>query len=193
VEKFGKFKRNINISYDLPSMSFLKCFSRSAQNPDGIHVAPLGRISATTFVPSSKADDTKVHEPTIYTTHKGAVNFADPIGTHVLKPETSPAQLAEAAAASAFEPFAPDTSSKPTSSTEAVFAPKISSTDTYSSTSSPTSNFDTAVPSQQETIKYEASHKPKVFGGQDTSADSKNHPKRNPFNLQEKIIPRQEK
>ncbi len=183
----------LNYHIDLQKLSFLEYSARSPQDPDAIHVAPLGRVNATTFVPSTKGDGGKAHETTVYTTTKGRVNIADPFTTHTLQPEASPAQLAEAAAASAFEVFAPNTPSKPTSTaaTEPVFSPKISSTDTYSTTTSPTKDFDSAVPSSshQESIKYEASNKPRVFGGQDTSADTKNHPKRNPFNLKEKIIP----
>ena len=185
----------LNYHIDLQKFSFFKYSTRSPQNSEGIHVAPLGRVNATTFVPSSKEEGGKAHETTVYTTTKGRVNIADPFKTHTLQPEASPAQLAEAAAASAFEPFAPDTTSTSKSpAAEAVFAPKISSTDTYSTTTSPTKDFDTTVsssssPSHQESIKYEASNKPRVFGGQDTSADTKNHPKRNPFNLKEKIIP----
>jgi len=150
----------------------------SAQNPGGVHVAPLGRVSATTFVPKATEEGQAPHETTVYSA-QGGINIADPFKTHTLQPEATPAKLAEAAAASAFQPFTPDTSSAPVTG-EAVFAPKISSSDVYSSTSSPTAHFDSVVPSQpqQDTKKYEATNKPKVFGGQDTTAETKKKPKK---------------
>ena len=118
-----------------------------------------------------------------------AEQFNDPMG----KPAVTPAQLAEAAAASAFEPFPPNTPLSSTPASDATFAPKISSVDTYSNASSPTAHFDTVVKGQthtaavQDALQYETSARGKVYGGQDTSAESKKHPKENPFNTNEKI------
>ena len=154
-------------------------------------------MQSTEFVPKSTEGGQGSHQTTVHST-QGNVNIADPFKTHVLQPEATPGQLAEAAAASAFETFAPDTPLEPTTANESVFAPKISSTDIYSTTTSPTAHFDStaspsAPPQQQEPIKYEINSKGKVYGGQDTSADSKKHPKENPFNLKEKFDPRQAK
>lgn len=121
------------------------------------------------------------------------MNIVDPFKTHTLQPESTPAQ---SAAASAFEPFAPDTPAASKVKTEPAFAPKISSTDTYSTTTSPAADFDTAShpTSQQEPVRYEIAAKGKVYGGQDTSAESKKHPRENPFNLKEQVkTPRQAK
>jgi len=150
----------------------------SPQNLDDVHVAPLGRVKATTFVPKSTEGGPAAHETTVYTT-QGELNIADPFKTHTLQHESTPVELAEAAAVSAFDTFAPD--DPLTSSTnETVFSPKISSAEVYSTTSSPTSEFDSGVPtsSHHDTSKYETSHKSKIFGGQDTSADSKKPSKR---------------
>jgi len=131
----------------------------SAQNLGSVHVAPLGRVAATTFTPTPTENDQKVHEATVYTT-QGEVNVANPFKTRPLQPEVTPGQLAEAAAASAFEPFAPDTPLASTPAAEAVFAPKISSSDVYSTASSPTAHFDTVVPpTNQEAVKYETAKK----------------------------------
>ena len=162
---------------------------RSTQNPADLHIAPLNE--AHSAVSGAAINDNKhaTHERTVYSTG-GTVNIADPFKTHPLQPQTTPGQLAEAAAASAFEPFAPDTPSASTPIAEPVFAPKISSKDVHSPISSPTAHFEVTVPtssSSQEPVKYEMSNKPKVFGGQDTSADARKHPKENPFNLNEKV------
>lgn len=176
-------------------------FSRSAQNPDDVHIAPLGRVKATTFVPKSNESVQGDHKTTVYTT-QGELNFADPFKTQSLKAETAattPAELAGAAAASAFEAFPPDTTEKASPKAEPVFSPKISSKNIYSKTTSPTANFETSAPpssssTQQEPVKYEIAAKGKVFGGQDTTAETKKRPKENPFNLKEQIQkPRQAK
>jgi hypothetical protein len=166
----------------------------SPKNPDGVHVAPLAETKSAQFVSKSTEGAKAAHEATVYST-KGGLNIADPFKTRTLKPDASPGKSAEAAAASAFEPFAPSTSKASSPTAEGTFAPKISSTDVYSTTSSPTAHFDTATSksSQQETVKYEKAQKSKVFGGQDTSADSKKRPKGNPFNLNEQIKPKQAK
>ncbi|CAF0921471.1 unnamed protein product [Adineta steineri] len=163
----------------------------SATNPDSVHVAKLNRVNSTQFVPKTDKNGGKPHETTVYTT-QGELNIADPSTTHKLQPEVTPAQLAEAAAASAFETDAP---AKSAPTPEAVFAPKISSSEVYSSPSSPTANFEGAKPSstQSESVKYEASNRPRVFGGQDTSAATKKHPKGNPFNSNEIEKPSQKK
>ena len=115
--------------------------------------------------------------------------FVDPMA----KPGVTPAKLAEAAAASAFEPFPPNTPLTSAPASDATFAPKISSVDTYSNTSSPTAHFDTVVKGEtnaaaaQDALHYETSARGKVYGGQDTSAESKKRPKENPFNTNEKI------
>jgi len=160
----------------------------SANNPGGVHVAPLIRAGSTTFVPKSTENGNKVHETTVYTT-QGELNIADPLKTHTLHHDPTPVELAEAAAASAFETSAAPPS---TPTAEAVFAPKISSTEVHSVASSPTGDFDSAAPasSQHEKVKYETSTKSQVFGGQDTSADSKKHPNENPYGSNK---PRQEK
>ncbi len=173
-----------------------KFFCRSAQNPDGVHVAPLAGVEATTFVPTSNVGGKAAHERTVYTT-QGELNITDPFKIRKLQGEPTPVQYAEAAAESAFEPFAPDAPLKSSSKTaKPVFTPKISSNDTYSTTMSPTSEFDTTVrtsSSSQDTVKYETSLKGKIHGGQDTTAETKKHPKENPFNLKEEIKPRQAK
>lgn len=163
----------------------------SVQHPDDVHIAPLGRVQATTFTASAEPSSAAVRETTVYTT-QGELNIADPFTTHTLKPDATPQQAAEAAAASAFETFA----SPVAPPAETVFAPKISSTEVYSTTMSPTANFDSPVSTpaasestSQNTIKYETAPKGKVFGGQDTTAYTKKHPKENPFNLKEKIDP----
>ena len=62
------------------------------------------------------------------------MNFADPLKTHILQPE--------AAAASAFETFPPNTPLTASTPIDTVFAPKIASTDLYSTATSPTSQFE---------------------------------------------------
>ena len=158
---------------------------RSMQSADSIHVAPLAGAASTQFVPSSNGSSG--HETTVHST-KGKVNIADPFTTHKLQPQVSTAQLAEAAAASAFEPFAPDTPLAASPVVDATFAPKISSNETYSSTTSPTAHFDSATPVPHgEPKRYETASRSQVFGGQDTTAATKKHPKENPFNTKEKI------
>ncbi|CAF3502685.1 unnamed protein product [Rotaria sp. Silwood1] len=152
----------------------------SVQNAGSVHVAPLG-AAATTFVPRSTEGGQTVHETTVHT-KQGELNIADPLRTHVLQPEVTPAQLAEAAAASAFEPFAPNTPLTSSSTTDTVFAPKISSTELYSNASSPTAQFTSSIPPvTPDTTIYETTNQSKVFGGQDTSASTKKHPKEDPF------------
>jgi hypothetical protein len=114
------------------------------QDPSSIHVAPLAAIS-TKFVPTPLADGQTVHETTVYKT-QGQLNFADPLKTHTLQHEHTPGQSAEAAAASAFELFPPDTHFI----TDSMFAQKISSTDLYSSTSSENSEFQNFPPSEKK-------------------------------------------
>lgn len=151
-------------------------------------MAPFNEARSAASAPKIDDDKQAAHETTVYST-KGALNIADPFKTHPLQPEPTPGQLAEAAAASAFQPFAPDTPLDSAPINEPVFAPKISSTDIHSTTSSPTAHFEATVstPTAQEPVKYEMANKPKVFGGQDTSADARKHPKENPFNLKEKL------
>jgi len=148
----------------------------SNQAPDSIHVAPMNSsVSRPISTPSTQTNPSN--------------EFVDPMD----KPAVTPAQLAEAAAASAFEPFPPNTPLASSPATDARFAPKIASVDTYSNTSSPTAHFDTVVKGEtnsaaaQDALHYETSKRGKVYGGQDTSADSKKHPKENPFNTHEKI------
>jgi hypothetical protein len=158
----------------------------SVQNPGSVHVAPLA-AATTTFVPTSSDDAKTIHETTVYTT-QGQLNFADPSKTHILKPEATPAQLAEAAAASAFEPFSPATSP-----TDTVFAPKISSTDIYSSASSPTGQYENATPSTiHGSTDYESTYQSEVFGGTDTSASDKQHPTENLYKAKQTGQTRQE-
>jgi hypothetical protein len=166
----------------------------SAQNPDAIHVVSSGLPKSTASVPTSTEGSKIAHERTVYTT-KSELNIADPFKTRTLQAEATPTQSAEAAAASAFESFAPKTPAKSSPTAETSFTPKVSSTKSYSTTSAPTAHFDSAEPtsSQQDTVKYETAHQPKVFGGQDTSAETKKRPKENPFNLKEQIKPRQAK
>jgi len=144
-------------------------------------------VDATIFVPSSAADGKTKHETTVHTT-QGELNFADPLTTHTFKGEPTPGQLAEAAAASAFETFTSDTPLTASSTTDTIFAPKISSTDVYSTASSPTGQYENAASSStQDTTKYEyeSTIQSKVFGGQDTSSSStKKHPKEDPFNTE---------
>lgn len=156
----------------------------SAQNPDEIHIAPLGRVQATTFTASTNDQNPAVRETTVYTT-QGKLNIADPFTTHTLKADATSQQLAEAEAASAF-----NTATSPTTpAAETVFAPKISSTEKYSTAAD--FNSPVSESASHDTVKYETAAKGKVFGGQDTTADTKKHPKENPFNLKEKINPRQ--
>lgn len=195
LENHHQPTETINITVNTRLKSSGKVWS--TQNPDGVHIAPLGRDKSTTFVPKSGENVLQNHETTVYSTH-GELNIADPFKTHTLQPEVTLAKLAEAAAASAFETFAPDTPSTPAPGTEAVFAPKISSSDVYSNTSSPTAHFEATVSSSSSSsskgpLKYEIAAKGKVFGGQDTSADTKKHPKEDPFRLGEKEKPRQAK
>lgn len=160
---------------------------RSTQSPSNLHIAPLNEARSAASAPFDN-DKQAAHETTVYST-KGKLNIADPFKTHPLQPEPSPAQLAEAAAASAFQPFAPDTPLDSAPANEPVFAPKISSKDIHSTATSPTAHFEATVSASttQEPVKYEMASKPKVFGGQDTSADARKHPKENPFNTKEKL------
>ena len=183
VVKFGKKSFSRNFSFlNLPS--FRLHSYRSAQNPDEIHIAPLGRVQATTFTASTNDQNPAVRETTVYTT-QGKLNIADPFTTHTLKADATSQQLAEAEAASAF-----NTATSPTTpAAETVFAPKISSTEKYSTAAD--FNSPVSESASHDTVKYETAAKGKVFGGQDTTADTKKHPKENPFNLKEKINPRQ--
>jgi hypothetical protein len=138
-------------------------------------MASLGN-AATTFVSTSHGDSKISHETTVHTTQGREYNIANPYTTHALQAEGTPAELAEAAAASAFEPFTPGTPLTTVSTTDTVFAPKISSTDVYSTASSPTGQYENMIsPSATDTTKYETSTESKVFGSQDTSASSKRH------------------
>lgn len=159
----------------------------SLQDADSIHVSPLAGAASDQFVSSASPNGQSGHQTTVHST-QGKVNIADPFTTHKLQPQVSTAQLAEAAAASAFEPFAPDTPIAASPTADATFAPKISSNETYSSTTSPTAHFDSATPMPQgEPKQYETASRSKVYGGQDTTAATKKHPKENPFNTKETI------
>ncbi|CAF0812536.1 unnamed protein product [Adineta steineri] len=162
----------------------------SVQNPNLVHIAPLGATS-TQFA-SAPLDGKTAHETLVHAT-QGELNIADPFTTHTLHGEATPGQLAEAAAASAFETFAPDTpmTSAPTSDT--VFAPKISSTDVYSSASSPTGQFENAVSSSTSHHDYETSTQSHIYGGQDTSASTKTHQNISGYNVQTTDKTRQKK
>ncbi|CAF3037651.1 unnamed protein product [Rotaria sp. Silwood2] len=156
----------------------------SVQNASSVRIAPSD-AATTTFVPTSTKGGPTVHE-TIVHTKQGELNIADSLRTHVLQSETTTAQLAEAAATSAFEPNTPLT-------TDTVFAPKISSTDLYSSASSPTAQFQSSIPSiTPDTTVYETTNKSKIFGGQDTSASTKTHPTEDPFDTKKINKTRQE-
>ncbi len=122
---------------------------RSTQNPGSVHIAPLGGAT-TTFVPTSTGDGKTVHEPTVHIT-QGQLNLADPLKTHILQPEQTSGQIAEAAAASAFEFFPPDTPLTSPSTTYTIFTPNISSTDLYSSASAPSAQFKYGLSSNQDT------------------------------------------
>jgi hypothetical protein len=164
----------------------------SVQNPGSVHIASSRRV-AETFVPPSTVDESKINETTVHSITHGHVNIADPFTTHTLQSEATPARLAEAAAASAFETFAPDTPLTTPTITDTVFSPKISSTDTYSEASSPTGQYEhsSASPTHDTTI-YETTSQSKVFGGQDTSASSKKHPNENAFETEKNDKTRQE-
>jgi len=143
----------------------LNIFFRSNQSPGAVHVAPLATASIT-FVPKPHGDGTIAHETIVHAT-KGQLNVADPLTTHILHAEPTPGELAQAAATSAFDTFAPDS---PLTS-DSVFSPKVYTTD-----HSPTSQFDTVASSSiHDTRKYERSNQSKVFGGQDTLAKTKTH------------------
>jgi hypothetical protein len=150
-------------------------FFRSVQNPDAVHIAPLG-AATTIAIPKPSADDKSMHQTTVHTT-QGELNFVDPFKTQILQPEATPAKLAEAAAASAFELFPPHTPLTTPPPTDTVFAPKISSTDLYSEALSPTGQYQNMTPAAvTDTTKYERETDSQVFGGHDTSAGSKKHP-----------------
>jgi hypothetical protein len=87
------------------------------------------------FVPTQTADGNTIHEIKVHTT-QGELSFADPINTHILQPE--------AAAASAFDTYPPNTPMAASSHADTVFGPKISSTDLYSAALSPTSQYENA-------------------------------------------------
>ncbi|UJR14771.1 hypothetical protein I4U23_001759 [Adineta vaga] len=145
-----------------------------------VHSASLG-ASKTTFVSTLHGNGQNAHETTVHT-FQGELNFADPFLTHTLQPEITSARLAEAEAASAFETFAPDTPLVTSTAHDTVFAPKISSTDLYSTALSPTGQFENATaPSSTDPTKYETSMKSEIFGGQDTLAASKKHPQNSPY------------
>lgn len=153
---------------------------RSVQNPGSVHIAPLG-AATTTFIPTQHGDGKTIHETTVHTT-QGELNIADPFKTHTLQPEATTEKLAEAAAASAFETFAPNTPLTSPPATDTVFAPKISATEVYSAASSPTAQFENVTPSlTTDATTYETTMKSKVFGGHDTIASTKKHSKDDPF------------
>jgi hypothetical protein len=155
----------------------------SVQNSGSVHVTSLGAADSTTFVASSSKDHNAIHETTVHTVHttQGELNIADPFTTHISHGEPTPAELAGAAAASAFETFAPNTPLTTSSTTDTLFAPKISSAEVYSTASSPTGQFENFVSSAQDTTKYESTNQSKIFGGQDTLASSKKHPQEDPY------------
>jgi hypothetical protein len=155
---------------------------RSNQDSHSIHVAPLNRSVSPQSTAKAFENSVKLHEPTVHSA-RGHVKAGGSMKIEAAPPVVTPAQSAEAAAASAFEPLSPNTPMP-----DVIFAPKISSVDTYSSASSPTAHFDSPVPgTPQETKMYETSARGKVFGGQDTSASSKKRPNENPFNMHEKL------
>ncbi|CAF0879799.1 unnamed protein product [Adineta ricciae] len=161
----------------------------SNQSPSRVHVANKG----TTFVPKTNNDVQHIQDKTVYTT-QGEVNITDPFQTHKLQSDITSAKLAEAEAASAFETFEPGTPLSSASVVESNFMPKVSSAEVYSTISSPTAQFQSnGPPTPHESVKYETAVKGKVFGGQDTSADSMKHPKEDPFTTGNKNKPRQAK
>ncbi len=99
--------------------------SRSVQNAGSVHIAPLGAVATTTVVPTAAGDSKTIHETTVRTT-QGELASSDPLKTATVQGEPTPGQLAEAAAASAFETYAPDTPLTTSTTTDAIFAPKIS-------------------------------------------------------------------
>ncbi|CAF0922246.1 unnamed protein product [Adineta ricciae] len=179
----------INTTFNTTAVGGGKVWSN--QSPDRVHVADKG----TTFVPKNKNDVPHIQDKTVYAT-QGEVNITDSFQIHQLQSDITSAKLAEAEAASAFETFEPGTplSSTSPSVVESNFTPKISSAEVYSTISSPTAQFEsTGSPAPHESSKYETATKGKVFGGQDTSADSMKHPKEDPFKTGNKNKPRQAK
>ena len=92
--------------------SYVNLLFRSVQNPGSVHIAPLG-ATATTAV----------------NTNQGSVDS--------VQTEPTPIELAEAAAASAFE----TSPTEQPASNSPVFAPKVASAQVHSATTSPTDRF----------------------------------------------------
>lgn len=151
----------------------------SVQNPGSVHIAPLG-AAATTVLPKSSADDRILHSTTAGT-NKGP---AAPIDN--VKAEPTPIELAEAAAASAFE-ISPTSEPLSAASTEAVFAPKVSSTEVHSMTTSPTDRFDT-VPSMttSSTDRFDAI--PSIPTESSTNQKSKEIPIQRESDIRDEIL-----
>ncbi|CAF2781834.1 unnamed protein product [Rotaria sp. Silwood2] len=160
----------------------------SRQPSRDIHVSPLNVNTSTGLISTSTKDGKNSHETKVHTT-QGELNITDRFKTFISQSDITSAQLAKAAAVSAFEQVAPNTPlTSSTRTTEASFAPKISSTNTYSKSSSIAADLHSSIslPSQNTKIKYETINQSKVSGGQDTFGQTINHPREDLFYIKGK-------
>ncbi|CAF3733801.1 unnamed protein product [Rotaria socialis] len=174
-------------SESFPSNTTIACNQNvwSPQSPHIRHSSPLTHDNSITSIATPLKHNKNLSETEVYTT-PSELNTTNPLKkTHSSQSKLISVKLAEAAATSAFKQYAPSTPLT-LSTTETVFAPKISSTETYSKSSSLSTDFDSSISLSSATkkIKYETKNQSEVSGGQDTSGEIKIRPTENSFDKQ---------
>ncbi|CAM4801010.1 unnamed protein product [Rotaria magnacalcarata] len=157
----------------------------SSQSPHIRHISPLTHDNSITSVSTPLKHNKNLSETEVFTA-PGEWSTANPLkNTHSSQSKITSLKLAEAAATSALKQYAPSTPLT-LATTETVFTPKISSTETYSKSYSLSAEFDSSISlsSAAKKIKYETKNQSEVFGGQDTSAEIKIRPTENAFDTQ---------
>lgn len=117
-------------------------------------------------------DEKILHEAKVYTP-QGKLNNTDSSETQVTQSKITSTQNTEV----------------PDKSIVSKSAPKLCSTEIYSKSSSLSADFDSSqlLSSNNKKITYETANNAKIFGGLNTSADSKSGPSENSFDTKQNI------
>ncbi|CAF4761547.1 unnamed protein product, partial [Rotaria sp. Silwood1] len=134
------------------------------------------------FISTSIKDNKNIYETKIHVT-QGELNITDPFKTFISQSDITPVKSDETASISTVEQIPQNT---PQTTTEANFAPKISSTNTYSESSSITVDLPSSISTKNNKIKYETINQLKVSGGQDTYGETITNPNEDLFYIKRK-------
>ncbi|CAF4092425.1 unnamed protein product [Rotaria sp. Silwood1] len=124
-----------------------------------------------------------IYETKIHVT-QGELNITDPFKTFISQSDITPVKSDETASISTVKEIPQNTPQ--TTTTEANFAPKISSTNTYSESSSITVDLPSSISTKNNKIKYETINQLKVSGGQDTYGETITNPNEDLFYIKRK-------